>query len=174
VDRTSTINRCALVGAIAVSLVAGSGLAAQAAEPGAPTVATSSAAPLTDADAATQAELEQGLQFIDSIPDSVLQGGEAAYEDWVARQRPYLQSNSFLDKVQCGAAITAAVASLAIPAAKVLRLKAFIAKAGSVKEAAYLLIRVSTGAEKLEALGPVLGSLAAEVLGITAIKKYCS
>ncbi len=41
------------------------------------------------------------------------------------------------------------------------------------EEAAYLLIRVATGAEKTEHLGAVLGSLAAEVTGIAVIRNNC-
>ena len=73
----------------------------------------------------------------------------------------------------CSGAITVAVATTAIPAAKILKLKAFIKKVGSVKEAAILLVRVSTGEEKLAELGPVLAAIGAELLGIKAIRDNC-
>ncbi|MGR4880434.1 hypothetical protein ACIPUC_13480 [Streptomyces sp. LARHCF249] len=71
------------------------------------------------------------------------------------------------------AAITLAVASAAIPASKILKLKAFIDKVGCVKEAAYL-IRVSKGEEKRSELGGVLGSPAGEILGVTTIQNKCA
>jgi hypothetical protein len=66
---------------------------------------------------------------------------------------------------KCAASTSMAIAAPAIPAAKLLRSKAFGQKVGSAREAACLLIRIASGGEELERLGPVPASLAGSILG---------
>ncbi|SMQ17797.1 hypothetical protein SAMN06272771_4228 [Streptomyces sp. Ag82_O1-12] len=117
------------------------------------------------------------LKVIEEIPDSVEQQGEAAVKAYLDKNlrgdKPSLVAFGWWQKAKCVGSITAAIAGGAVPIAKILKLKAFIKKAGSVKEAAYLLIRISKGEEKISELGATLGGLASVVLGIDGIKKNC-
>ncbi|MFI1177891.1 hypothetical protein [Streptomyces melanogenes] len=115
------------------------------------------------------------LKAIDEMPESVAEQGDAAVQAYLESHPTGAKPRiDWSQTAKCAASITAAIASGLVPAAKILKLKAFIGKAGSVREAAFLLIRISKGEEKLNELGPVLGSLASEVLGIDGIKKNCT
>ncbi|WP_461146067.1 hypothetical protein [Salinifilum aidingensis] len=70
-------------------------------------------------------------------------------------------------------AILWALGSAAIPAAKIIKLRKFIQHVGSVREAAFLLLRVARGEQQLEELGTVMASLVSEVLGINSIANNC-
>ncbi|MGW4159922.1 hypothetical protein [Streptomyces sp. NPDC004788] len=110
------------------------------------------------------------------MPDAVIAEGDAAVRAYDS-ERLLLQpeTRGLWQGVKCGTAIVGVLASGAIPAAKILKLKAFIAKeVRGVKNAAYLLIRVAKGEEKLSELGATLGGLAGAVLGIDQIQKQCS
>lgn len=135
--------------------------------------------PLT---AAEELETPDGQRFIaalsviDAMPDSVVEQGDAAVQAYLSAHLPGkggVMAFGWWQTAKCVAAITGAIASGAVPAAKLLKLKAFIKKTGSVKEAAYLLIRVAKGEEKLSELGGALGGLAGSVLGIDQIRKQC-
>lgn len=121
------------------------------------------------------------LTVIDEMPDSVVQQGDAAVQAYLAEHLGDSKSGTkhavaafgWWQKAKCVAAVAGALASGAVPVAKLLKLKAFIKKAGGVKKAAYLLIRVSKGEEKLSELGATLAGLAGAVLGVDIIKKQC-
>lgn len=117
------------------------------------------------------------LKVIDEMPDSVVQQGEAAVQAYLNEHlpstKPGMSGFGWWQTAKCVASIGAAVAGGAVPVAKVLKLRAFIKKAGSVKEAAYLLIRVAKGEEKISELGATLGGLASVILGIDGIRKNC-
>ncbi|MEU8571216.1 hypothetical protein AB0C51_23220 [Streptomyces pathocidini] len=133
--------------------------------------------------AAEELESAQGqrlislLAVLDAMPETVVEQGEAAVQAYLAEHLPetrgVVAAFGWLQTAKCVAAIGAAVAGGAIPVAKLLKLRAFIKKVGSVKEAAYLLVRVAKGEEKLSELGATLGGLASVVLGIDQIKKQC-
>ncbi|WP_143645497.1 hypothetical protein [Streptomyces swartbergensis] len=136
--------------------------------------------PMTAAEELDSAEgqkLLAMLKVIEEIPDSVEQQGEAAVQAYLdehlAGTKPSVVAFGWWQTAKCVGSITAAIAGGAVPIAKILKLKAFIKKVGSVKEAAYLLIRVSKGEEKISELGATLGGLASVVLGIDGIKKNC-
>lgn len=74
---------------------------------------------------------------------------------------------------KCAAAIVVAVASLAIPVSKVLKLKAFVGAVGGVKTAATLLVGATSRAEKARVIGGALAAGAVEVLSIDAIITNC-
>jgi hypothetical protein len=123
--------------------------------------------------------LEEGLQTIEDIPSEVIDQGEAAVQEWVAQHHPStvgpggVKAEGYWEVSKCVGAILLAIGSAAIPAAKLLKLKKFIEKVGSVREAAFLLIRIAKGEEKIEELGSVLGALAGEIIGITSIRENC-
>jgi len=136
--------------------------------------------PMTAAEELESAEGQQFLamlKVIQEIPDSVEQKGEAAVQAYLDEHlvpvKPRVVTLGFWQTAKCVGSITAAIAGGAVPVAKLLKLKAFINKVGSLKEAAYLLIRVSKGEEKISELGATLGGLASVVLGIDGIKKNC-
>ncbi|MFH8804496.1 hypothetical protein ACH4F6_33805 [Streptomyces sp. NPDC017936] len=114
---------------------------------------------------------------LDAMPESVVAKGDAAVQAYLDEHLPRTGGKAsafgWWQTAKCVGAITAAVAGGAVPVAKLLKLRAFIKKVGSVKESAYLLIRVAKGEEKLSELGATLGGLASVVLGIDQIKKHC-
>ncbi|WP_438296045.1 hypothetical protein [Streptomyces sp. HUAS TT7] len=116
------------------------------------------------------------LSVIEAMPDSVVAQGDKAVQAYLAQYLPKpatVQAFGWWQTTKCVAAITLAVASAAVPAAKILKLKAFIKKAGSVTKAAYPLVRVAKGEEEISGLGATLGGLAGSILGIDSIKKQC-
>ncbi|WP_031066230.1 hypothetical protein [Streptomyces sp. NRRL WC-3742] len=128
--------------------------------------------------------VEEAMKVLEEMPDDIAEAGDQAVRAYLQQCYPEpagdaqavpqaVQPFGWWHAAMCVTAIAGALASAAVPAVKVLKLKAFIKKVGSVKQAAYLLIRVATGAEKIEHLGAVLGSLAAEVMGIAAIRNNC-
>ncbi|MGK3966264.1 hypothetical protein WMF38_19025 [Sorangium sp. So ce118] len=74
---------------------------------------------------------------------------------------------------KCAAAIAAAVVSLAVPAAKVVKLRKFVIAVGGVREAARLLVHATTFAEKARVIGGAIGAGAAEILSIDTIITNC-
>ncbi|WP_437601019.1 hypothetical protein WMF28_05505 [Sorangium sp. So ce590] len=74
---------------------------------------------------------------------------------------------------KCAAAITVVVVSVAVPAAKVVKLRKFVIAVGGVREAARLLVGATTFAEKARVIGGAIGAGAAEVLSIDAIITNC-
>ncbi|MGK5642141.1 hypothetical protein ACSNOK_28070 [Streptomyces sp. URMC 126] len=144
------------------------------------TTLTAADAPLTAAeelDTPDGQRLLAALTVIDEMPDDVARRGDDAVRAYLADRLPTgpdgVVAFGWWQTTKCVAAITAAVAGGAVPVAKVLKLKAFISKAGGVKKAAYLLIRVAKGEEKISELGATLGGLASAILGIDQIKKQC-
>ncbi|MFD7165438.1 hypothetical protein [Streptomyces violascens] len=80
------------------------------------------------------------LSVIEAMPDSVVAQGDKAVQAYLAQHLPEpatAQAFGWWQTTECVAAITLAAAGAALAAAKILKLKAFIKKAGSVKEAAY-------------------------------------
>ena len=74
---------------------------------------------------------------------------------------------------KCSAAVVVAVASLAIPVSKVLKLRAFVRAVGGVRNAAGLLVGATSRAEKVRMIGGAIGAGAIEILGIDAIITNC-
>lgn len=192
--RTTTLRNTAvaMVCAAAVGIAGvGTAQAASATEHRAAVTAATATATTADdegVDPAQAEQLEELLGIIDDMPDEVVAAGDRSVQEYLQDNYPDLAAQAQAAEVGpgqaktfgwwhalgCAAAITVALASGAIPYLKIVKLKKFIEKAGGVRKAAYLLIRVATGHEKLEHLGPVLGSLAGEVLGIDSIRHHCS
>ena len=74
---------------------------------------------------------------------------------------------------KCAAAVVVAVASLAIPVSKLLKLKEFMHVVGGAKIAAGLLVGATSRAEKARVIGGAIGAGAAEILWIEAIVTNC-
>lgn len=74
---------------------------------------------------------------------------------------------------KCAAAITVVVVSVAVPVAKVVKLRQFVIAVGGVREAARLLVGATTFAEKARVIGGAIGAGAAEILSIDAIITNC-
>lgn len=169
--------------AITAAAILGTGLcgAAQAAggdATGRPAVAAAAVADSgAELDSADGQRLLAALKVVEEMPDSVVRQGDAAVRAYLDAHLPAGKDGAkafgWWQTTKCVAAITAAVAGGAVPVAKILKLKAFIKKVGSVKEAAVLLIRVAKGEEKISELGATLGGLASAILGIDGIKKHC-
>lgn len=173
-----------LTAAVTTAAILGTGLshAATATDRGdtARVAATTADAPMTAEEELATADgqrLITVLAALEAMPDSVVAQGDAAVQAYLADHVPtskgQVQAFGWWQTTKCVAAITAAVAGGAIPVAKLLKLRAFVKKVGSVKKAAHLLIRVAKGEEKLSELGATLGGLAGVVLGIDQIKKQC-
>jgi hypothetical protein len=119
------------------------------------------------------ADLEQGLELISEIPDPVLLAGDAAVQRWVAENHPELLRGTRADIVGCAGAIAWLIASTAIPAAKILKIKKLIDGLGGVAKAVQLFWGASFKWEKIQALGGAAAALGAELLGIAAVKQKC-
>ncbi|WP_336323566.1 hypothetical protein [Streptomyces lavendofoliae] len=174
IDKFRTVTAAVVTAAIFSTGLSGSAMAADQGDR--PVAAAAAAAADAAADAAEARKLAETLKVLDAMPDSVAEQGDAAVRAYLAERLPQEDRRAafgWTQKLKCGAAITAAIAGGAVPVAKLLKLKAFIKKVGSVKEAATLLIRVSKGEEKISELGATLGGLASAILGIDAIKKHC-
>ncbi|KAH6628908.1 hypothetical protein F5144DRAFT_550135 [Chaetomium tenue] len=74
---------------------------------------------------------------------------------------------------KCVASIVQLLATTAVPAAKLLRIKKYIKALGGAKESVKLLLGATTRAEKLKVGGEILVNLSAELLGISTVKKNC-
>ena len=127
-----------------------------------------------------EAELAELFEFIESIPESVIEEGDVAVATYVEEWRSVsvepsgsLQAAAIGDVTKCAGAILLALGTAAIPASKFLKLKRFIKEAGGVRKAAKLLLQVIRGEKQLEELGTTLAALGAELLEINAIKENC-
>lgn len=119
------------------------------------------------------ADLERGLALIDEIPETVLVAGDTATQQWLRANHPELLTASRADIVGCAGATAWLIASTAIPAAKILKIKRLIDSLGGVSEAVQLFWGASFKWEKIHALGGAAATLGAELLGITAVKQKC-
>jgi hypothetical protein len=130
-------------------------------------------------------ELERVFGVVKSIPDEVLEKGDDETDKWMVEHghRPQhdkrevldrdLEDRGFWDVAKCVGAITAFIASNAIGAAKLLRIKKYIEALGGVREAAELLLKASTTAERLKEGGEALALLAGEILGTSMVSNNC-
>ena len=119
------------------------------------------------------ADLERGLALVDEIPEAVLVAGDAAMQDWVREHHPELVTSSRADVLGCAGAIAWLIASTAIPAAKILKIKRLINSLGGVSKAVRLFWGASFAWEKIKALGGAAAALGAELLGVAAVRQKC-
>ncbi|CCC14054.1 hypothetical protein SMACR_08503 [Sordaria macrospora] len=150
--------------------------------------------------------LDDLFNLLDSIPDSVLESGDEALNQWFIDndlrdpsadllldttpalevddldlvgdetlvERGVLVARASAWKIaKCVASIVQMIATTAVPAAKLLKIKKYIKALGGVKESVKLLLGATTKAEKLKAGGKALVYLSAELLGISSVKAAC-
>ncbi|OIW28226.1 hypothetical protein CONLIGDRAFT_681203 [Coniochaeta ligniaria NRRL 30616] len=137
---------------------------------------------------------------LENIPDSVLEQGDDALDKWLVEhglrepgaklkrsdehvetrdetsvfERAVLEARvSWWKVAKCVAAIVQLLATTAIPAARILRIKKYIEALGGAKQAVELLLKATSRAEKLKAGGEALVNLAAELFGISSVKNNC-
>ncbi|QWS33693.1 hypothetical protein [Curtobacterium aetherium] len=167
-NTTIAPTRATLAAAVAAGLVASMLVAAPA------QAATEAPASIVMEELGAQAaDLEQGLEFIQSIPDAVLLSGDAALQEWIAVTHPELLRGPRADIVGCTGAIAWLIASTAIPVAKILKIKKLINALGGVAKAVRIFWGASFSWEKIKAVGGAAGALAAELIGITSVKQKC-
>jgi hypothetical protein len=168
-----------LSAAVTVGLVMG-GASAAAAHPAAPEKSGSPAAGSVNAGTAniSTADMEDGLNVLMSIPDAVLMQGDAATQQWL-QQNPGVSGSSngvatmAADFWGCSGSIVLALGGVALPAAKILKIKKLMNELGGVTEAVRTMWGASFSYEKMQAAGGALGALGAELLGIAGIKEKC-
>lgn len=142
-----------------------------------------------------ESALDIAFSQIEQIPDDVLESGDDATTSWLKEngftetKRDYVEVKVPLAQrdvtpfeergidwakvAKCAATVTSAIATNAIPAAKLLKIKRLIKDLGGVQMAVKLLIGATTTAEKLKAGGQALVELSKAFLGITAVEAAC-
>lgn len=133
-QRARTVTVAALV-ALSVTLTSG-GTTAAASSSSHPTAIGMPTAKAIQKTASTAEELEDGLRFIESIPDEALKN-DAAWERWRGRH-PVPRDR--VNALACGSAIAVAIASNAFAPAKILKIKTAIKAAGGAKRVAGLAV----------------------------------
>jgi hypothetical protein len=130
-------------------------------------------------------EIEKVFGAIAEVPYEVLEKGDEETDKWMKEHgyRPTkdkreildrdLEDRGFWDVAKCVGAISAFIASNAIGAAKLLRIKKYIEALGGIKKSAELLLKASTTAERLKEGGEALALLAGEILGTSLIANNC-
>lgn len=123
-------------------------------------------------------DLEEGLEYILSIPDEVLLQGDAATQAWVQQNSPSANTpegvvTAAASVLGCTTAIVSMIGGNLVGAAKLLKIKKYIKELGGVKDAVQLMWGASFSTEKMLAVGGALGSLAAELTGVAAIRDKC-
>lgn len=147
--------------------------------------------------------LSHVFSTIENIPDDVLAAGDEALDDWLVAQgirepgatlkravepivneddshstavweRAVIEARvSWWKVTKCVASIVQMLATAAIPAGKLLRIKKLISDLGGTKSAVELMLKATSKAEKLKVGGQALVDLSAEFLGISVVKSNC-
>ncbi|KAL9635710.1 MAG: hypothetical protein Q9164_003290 [Protoblastenia rupestris] len=133
-------------------------------------------------------ELEHVFDVIEKIPNNILDDeDDAALDKWMKEQgyrsstdkrdvaivERDLEDRGAWEVAKCAGAIAAFIATNAIGAAKLLRIKKYIEALGGVRKSAELMLKASTNAERLKEGGEALALLAAEILGTSMISNNC-
>lgn len=163
----------------ALALAIGGASAASAAP--AQAAATSGAAVTASAgvsvsDEQKAADLSAFLEEVTAVPDSVLAQGDEATLAWIEANTDVDTSGSTTRDASipgCIGSIAVAIAGVAFPAAKILKIKKLAEELGGVAKAVELLWGASFNYEKVQAAGGALASLGAELIGIAAIQEQC-
>lgn len=122
-------------------------------------------------------QLNRTFSAIIACPDSVIEQGTNATENWM-KAHEYLSTEMAPDgwwqDTKCALAIATFIGTNLVGATKLLKIKEYIEALGGVAEAAELLLKCSTWAERLSVGGSALVNLAAEILGVSLIKENCT
>jgi hypothetical protein len=126
-------------------------------------------------------DLAVQLQKLMDIPDSALTSDDALSEYVNANpalaalkvEGQLMHPLSAWDTVKCVAAIALVIGSTLLVAAKVAKIKSYIAALGGIRQSASLLLRASTWAERMHYWGAALVALAAELSGVAAVREAC-
>lgn len=123
-------------------------------------------------------QMESGLNYVMSIPEEVLQQGDAATQQWLRDNpiNPAAQEGrvtTYASVLGCSGAILGMLGGNLVGAAKILKIRKYIDALGGVKDAVQLMWGASFSYEKMMAAGGALGSLAAELTGVASIKAAC-
>ncbi|KAM0272847.1 hypothetical protein ACHAQH_008561 [Verticillium albo-atrum] len=89
-------------------------------------------------------------------------------------ERDELEARGPLQVAKCIFAISKAIVSTAIPAAKILRIKRYLKLLGGVRKTVLLLVRAKTTKQRLKLGGRALVNIANELFGIKPIRSACS
>lgn len=150
--------------------------AAPAAPPAAPVVASAAGASTQTPEQRAEG-LTTLLEQVTAIPDDVLQAGDEATQAWIDENLVAAGDDGTVvakaSVLGCAGSIAVALAGVAFPAAKLLKIKKLADELGGVKKAVDLLWGASFNYEKVQAAGGALASLGAELIGIASIKEQC-
>lgn len=137
---------------------------------------------ISQATTSQSADVEAGLSMLASIPDEVLLQGDAATQQWLQANPPGAgasivspkdQASTTADFWGCSGSIALMLAGVALPAAKILKIKKLMNELGGVSEAVKLMWGASFSYEKMQVAGGALASLGAELLGIAGVQEKC-
>lgn len=126
-------------------------------------------------DTDTRNAVNQIFTAIIAIPSAVLDAGDNSTTTWLTENgyRSRIHPASWWQQAKCALAILAFIGTNLVSAAKLLRIKKYIEALGGASEAAALLLKCTTWAERLELGGTALVNLAAELFGVDLIKNAC-
>lgn len=182
---TSTCLTVALLASICLANIANAdpirlqltGMNTLEAAPGTPCSPAAHCAPAQSSQALTRF-----FTYILNIPDTVLQQGDAATDQWI-RSHPrggganavvfHSPTPSAANPYRCTLAVGALLVTTALPALKILKLKRYIEAIGGVAQTVRLVIGATSAAEKSRAVLVALGGLIAELTGIATVNQYC-
>lgn len=86
---------------------------------------------------------------------------------------PIVADPDFWKITKCAGAVTMAIGTIALPVAKIGKIKSYIKALGGIKEAVMLLVGATSAAEKGEAVIQAFMGLASELTGIAGIAENC-
>jgi hypothetical protein len=119
-------------------------------------------------------EGNEAAVVVERSDEDEVEGGDADSDGLDILARGEIAARASLWKItKCVAAIVQLLATTAVPAAKLLRIKQYIKALGGTRQAVKLLLGATTRAEKLKAGGEILVNLSAELLGISTVKTQC-
>lgn len=131
-------------------------------------------------DESTAPALADALNLITSIPDDVLDAGDDATHDWLAKHGYGNKPNAKLTRRQgwlavlnCVFAIGKFIAENGVPALKLARVKKLIELLGGAGAVAKMLLKAKSWKELITIAGPDLEALALELLGWGDIAQAC-
>ncbi|KAL8894690.1 MAG: hypothetical protein Q9207_008439 [Kuettlingeria erythrocarpa] len=146
--------------------------------------------PMGSNDEALAKYIEDAMETIASIPDSVLDAGDEAVSQWAvthgAGSTPQSQSRSvdttaaplekrqgWLQVAKCALAIGKAIAENAFPISKLRRIKELIGVLGGARQVAKMLLKAKSIKQMLIIGGPELQEIAEILLGVGDVVRAC-